>query len=207
LELRHQIYALVLTVPGPVSIRQSEQRTSREHPRPHACLPATRLALLAVSTHLYTEALPLFYTRNTLLLAGTRALHAFLTAIGPVRRRYITSLHISRTGPSSLHASNMSFALLAGNRRLQRFTWEADGWGWAHPSDRRFKSLARLRGLTGVEFLFPPRREGGLRGLMMGGKGVDDVGKEGRRGGGGRGGWEGGGCEGEGEEEEGEGVG
>lgn len=65
-----------------------------------------------------------------------------------------------------------------------------------------------------MEFLFPPRREGGLRGwefsaggyegglrgLMMGGEREEGEGEGG-------GGWEGGGCEGEGEEEEGEGVG
>ena len=104
-EIRSLIFKDVLTVRSTSSLKDGFsvriKKTKAAAPRKHhdadtvgPAKPASCLALLLASRHIYLEAFPLFYALNTFFLSSPRKLRAFLRHIGPLRRNEIRSLHL-----------------------------------------------------------------------------------------------------------------
>lgn len=73
-----------------ISAQGEQIQNLEQESRPPSCL-----ALLSTCRQIYKESYGIFYSSNTLFLGNAHDLLAFLTSIGPVRRKHIVSLHLA----------------------------------------------------------------------------------------------------------------
>lgn len=88
LELRLEIYEYVLGEP-PTALKDGLSVPMVKKSR-----SPSRLSLLGTCCQIYNEACGIFYSKYTLFLSSAEDLLDFLTSVGPVRRQFITSLHL-----------------------------------------------------------------------------------------------------------------
>ncbi|KAL2867257.1 uncharacterized protein BJX67DRAFT_108851 [Aspergillus lucknowensis] len=115
LELRHQIYRHVFSLPTSQSPSPHGPHTKDSIPPEFTTMPNTFLALLSVNRQIHAEAMPLLFAESFFKLdIDIPAITRFLRGIGPRRRKYIRCLgfHFTSKALHELHTNVPNMQIL-----------------------------------------------------------------------------------------------